>query len=955
MLIRSLRGENFMKFRRIQLKGVPGRGVIGIEGRNEGGKSTVGELLQFAFFGKTLATSQSSILDLIHWDHDHSVVELDFEVEGRGAFRIWREIDRYGTNFARLFRLDDRAEVASGILQVQRELESLLRYDFADFVRSFYLAEKEYPRTPERMREFLDRMVGIDVLQKVAEEVGTDIAELERGFGRVQGEIKRNNQQVEKYRPNIARIPDLERLCEEQEEMLASLKEEERDREKSLRETDRTVKEREAQRNRLRDLPKKPAARFGGAVDHLLEGYPADVREGHLKESGADVRAVRMGLEKAAGLGARFHDLCARVGEAGDGLRKRLEEDEEDAYPRLEKREHERRELAGRRRVAAMAGALALLPFGALGVFVGLAEMLDWLTITLLPAPPEGIEPLALEITAMVLVRASRQRGRLLDADSRLASIDMERGLDVESTKLLDAFHKKRDSVGIEAVPDLLEGCQVTGVEESVNAYREAVDEALGAGGKQASLFQSLVAAEQRIVKRLRTLGRDQKKELARCVEAQRKLRSRRDRAGSEIREYRKQEGRCAALEEQIEELRKEAGAIRDEIETRHLLVGLLEETMDSVRHRAGPSLGKAMRKLLPNLTDERYSDLQVTPAFRLRLFTSEKSDFLGAHELSGGTLEGLSFGFRVCFSQAFIRAVTHTPQFLFLDEPFKAMDRTRVHRTLQALSRLSRELPQVFVLQPRIGDADRELFDGIIRTEVGVPELEVDLGGAEASAPPEDEIPDALAPEAGTLALDLTLRPGEEERLGGEALPKDTAEKTELIKGPLPAQADPPAERSAEKPERRGGGPAFAPRKSSRHAPAPEDPHADSKPAPPDEETAPSGGNHGSRLAARPPSPAGPVGGLGRPRVPLHRLGTGHDTAGKIRKATFGVEDAQPGKKPVAPTAEDLAPSPAPESDIPDARGDGDGESDRPSAAREKERRPRSPEGEEWTLPPEE
>ena len=48
---------------------------------------------------------RGSITDLIHWDDDHCVVELDFEHAGEG-YRIWREMDRFGTSFARMVRIE---------------------------------------------------------------------------------------------------------------------------------------------------------------------------------------------------------------------------------------------------------------------------------------------------------------------------------------------------------------------------------------------------------------------------------------------------------------------------------------------------------------------------------------------------------------------------------------------------------------------------------------------------------------------------------------------------------------------------------------------------------------------------------------------------------------------------------------------------------------------------------
>ncbi|NRA75818.1 MAG: hypothetical protein HRU16_07730, partial [Planctomycetes bacterium] len=187
-----------------------------------------------------------------------------------------------------------------------------------------------------------------------------------------------------------------------------------------------------------------------------------------------------------------------------------------------------------------------------------------------------------------------------------------------------------------------------------------------------------------------------------------------------------------------------------------------------------------------------RYRDAQVTPEFEIRLFTGEKSDFLQAHELSGGTLQGLSFGFRLAFAQAFVRAVTEAPQFLFLDEPFPAMDRMRVLRTLQALPRLSQELSQVFVAHPDLDSDARDSFDLLIETEVGVDHLDMDLASFGISKVPEP-MPDPPLPKrrapapppSPAVETSSTDRP----IFGSEEAPA-----REVVK-PNPAASEPPQE----------------------------------------------------------------------------------------------------------------------------------------------------------------
>jgi exonuclease SbcC len=45
MIIKSLYCKNFMKFRKLDLREIPDKGLIGIIGENEAGKSTIGEAI----------------------------------------------------------------------------------------------------------------------------------------------------------------------------------------------------------------------------------------------------------------------------------------------------------------------------------------------------------------------------------------------------------------------------------------------------------------------------------------------------------------------------------------------------------------------------------------------------------------------------------------------------------------------------------------------------------------------------------------------------------------------------------------------------------------------------------------------------------------------------------------------------------------------------------------------
>ncbi|MGE3163613.1 MAG: AAA family ATPase [Planctomycetota bacterium] len=765
MLITAIRGENFMKFKRIALEKVPTQGVIGVEGRNEGGKSTVGELLQFAFFGKTTSSRAGSVLDLIRWDQDQCAVEVDFDVPGRGSFRVWREIDRYGTNYARLLAVPPGAasslrsvrsgttrstdglgasptlatapgagtEVAAGTLQVHRELTNLLRFSYEDFLNSFYLEEQDFPRSPEQMRAYLDRIVGIEVFLRATDVVQREIADLEEEFANLQSSVKRNLLQVEKYLPNIARIPECEQAREEHVAQLENLRTAERELNQRVEDEERVGRDRELLRDRLRGLKELSASKLEASLEQVLRGYPEHV-DGVLAGSKRELQRVRDRLTQVRQLVPRRAAVLAAVAAVRRELEEKLRGQGAGSF--ATRRRTVEQEVAVARSgersaktlgtvfvtASVLTGALAaLLGFGVLGEspFGWDASRVRWVAIGV-----AGFAVLSFLVGILALRKRARLRGAAQEGDEQLAALVAEAQATEERLGPLSALDESVSFDDLPARAGTLRGDEVASALGGYLAQRET---ALAGAASLADLFGSLAEEENKVVQRLRSAAKEGKKDLQQNLEAQKREQSKRDRAEGEIREFQKQDGKRLALEEQNQQVREQVDRVRDEIDTRQLTLQLFQETIESVRQRTGPALGRAMRRLLPHVTAGRYTDLKITPDFHLQIFTSEKSDFLAPQELSGGTFEGLSFGFRLAFSQAFIRAVVRQPQFLFLDEPFKAMDRDRVHGTLAVLPRLSSDMPQIFVVLPGIAEPDRPLFDAIVTARVGDGELRFD------------------------------------------------------------------------------------------------------------------------------------------------------------------------------------------------------------------------------------
>ncbi|MCP4126154.1 MAG: AAA family ATPase [Gammaproteobacteria bacterium] len=68
MIIQSLRAENILKYKQLDLQEIPQHGLIAISGQNESGKGTIGETICCALFGRTFSLDHNDIGKLIRWD-----------------------------------------------------------------------------------------------------------------------------------------------------------------------------------------------------------------------------------------------------------------------------------------------------------------------------------------------------------------------------------------------------------------------------------------------------------------------------------------------------------------------------------------------------------------------------------------------------------------------------------------------------------------------------------------------------------------------------------------------------------------------------------------------------------------------------------------------------------------------------------------------------------------------
>ncbi len=176
MIITGLSARNVLKYAQLDLKDFPTRGLIAVEGANESGKSSVGEMICFVLFGRTYSLEEGELNHLIMWGELSCSITLQFIAGDQIEYEITRFLDQDGNQSARLNRVGlEHQPMARGAEQVQSALNALIGYNYEEFIESFYLAQREIT-TPHPHSHAVKAMAGLAVLERLSEKYGDEIS-----------------------------------------------------------------------------------------------------------------------------------------------------------------------------------------------------------------------------------------------------------------------------------------------------------------------------------------------------------------------------------------------------------------------------------------------------------------------------------------------------------------------------------------------------------------------------------------------------------------------------------------------------------------------------------------------------------------------------------------------------------------------------------------------------------
>ena len=171
MLIQSLSAKNFRKYEQLNINDLPEKGVITVSGLNESGKSSIGEAICFALFGRTFNLTGESATKLIRWDTEAASVSLAISDSGQD-YIIERSIDRNGASDAKLVKVDTNVAIAEGTEATDTAIIELLGFGFNTFADSFYLTARDLSN-PDPDSSSIKEMAGIGDYARISDELTT--------------------------------------------------------------------------------------------------------------------------------------------------------------------------------------------------------------------------------------------------------------------------------------------------------------------------------------------------------------------------------------------------------------------------------------------------------------------------------------------------------------------------------------------------------------------------------------------------------------------------------------------------------------------------------------------------------------------------------------------------------------------------------------------------------------
>jgi len=209
MLIKSLRATNFRKYHQLEVSDIPESGVITVAGSNESGKTSIGEAICFALYGRTFFLDEKNLGKIVCWGSDVAEVTLVFKAGDGDVYELWRSVERSGESRVKLRKSEsDDQNTLENEEEVAETLIKILGFDYEAFANSFYLAQRELT-SPDPQSDTIKQMAGISAYAQITDDFELSNQQNEEAIEELQPQIDTTQQELDDIKLDETWLPEL--------------------------------------------------------------------------------------------------------------------------------------------------------------------------------------------------------------------------------------------------------------------------------------------------------------------------------------------------------------------------------------------------------------------------------------------------------------------------------------------------------------------------------------------------------------------------------------------------------------------------------------------------------------------------------------------------------------------------------------------------------------------------
>jgi exonuclease SbcC len=182
VIFKELQVDGFKKYnnkRNFQFE----EGLMGIFGKNETGKSTIGDAISVSLFG--VSSTHYNKADIITWGRSKSILILDFEVDK--LYRVRRTIGKTKSTATLQIKNNEKWQtIENTIKSVDNRIQDILGLDFKSFKNSIFIGQNDLDAlsslTKQERQSIINRLSRYDELSKAEKQLKQKIKEIKHGL-----------------------------------------------------------------------------------------------------------------------------------------------------------------------------------------------------------------------------------------------------------------------------------------------------------------------------------------------------------------------------------------------------------------------------------------------------------------------------------------------------------------------------------------------------------------------------------------------------------------------------------------------------------------------------------------------------------------------------------------------------------------------------------------------------